>query len=59
MQSVINETRGYRRAIKDITADLELMFAHNDPEEYAQVIQVILFNLNEESREELKKEVLK
>ena len=31
MQSVINEARGYRRAIKDITADLELMFAHNDP----------------------------
>lgn len=54
MQSVINETRGYRRAIKDITADLELMFAHNDPEEYAEVIQVILFNRDEEAKENLK-----
>lgn len=58
MQSVINETRGYRRAIKDITADLELMFAHNDPEEYAEVIQVILFNRDEEAKENLKVEVV-
>lgn len=59
MQSVINEARGYRRAIKDITADLELMFAHNDPEEYAEVIQVILFNRDEEAKEKIKLEVLK
>lgn len=58
MQSVINEARGYRRAIKDITADLELMFAHNDPEEYAEVIQVILFNRDEEAKENLKVELV-
>lgn len=59
MQNVINENRGYCKAIKDITADIELMFAHNDPEEYAEVIQLILFNRSEEAKENLKAEVMK
>lgn len=59
MKSLINENRGYRRAITDITAELELMFAHNDPEEYPDVIRLILFNIDEAAKDELKSEVLK